>query len=111
MEQAGRLRRPVIPVECDHNAHLYFAILPEDVDRGQVLSELRSRQAHCLFHYVPLHDSPAGRRYTRTHGELKVTDAMSARLIRLPLWVGIPPSDQEYVVECLAEAIENARKV
>ncbi len=106
MEQAGKLRRPIIPVECDHNAHLYFCVLPEGVDRKPVLQKLHEQDVHCLFHYVPLHDSPAGQKYGRVHGDLKVTEDLSERLVRLPLWVGIPPEDQEYVVDCLEKAIE-----
>ncbi len=110
MEQAGKLRRPIIPVECDHNAHLYFAVLPPHVDRREVLASLNAQEVSCLFHYVPLHDSPAGKRYARVHGSLAVTEDMAARLIRLPLWVGIPSESQEFVVECLDQAIEQAGK-
>jgi dTDP-4-amino-4,6-dideoxygalactose transaminase len=107
-EQKGLVRRPIIPVECDHNAHLYFVILPKEVDRKAVLKELNDQEISCLFHYVPLHDSPAGRKYARVHDELKVTEEMSERLIRLPLWVGIPPADQAIVVDGLNKALENA---
>ncbi|MDA0978163.1 MAG: dTDP-4-amino-4,6-dideoxygalactose transaminase [Proteobacteria bacterium] len=109
MEQQGRLRRPVIPVECDHNAHLYYGILPAEVDRGVVLSYLKEQQIHCLFHYVPLHDSPAGKKYARTHGDLVVTESMASRLLRLPLWVGITSDDQERVVATLDRAIDLGR--
>lgn len=110
MEQQGRIRRPIIPVECDHNAHLYFAVLPGDVNRKQVLAELSDKDVHCLFHYVPLHDSPAGKKYARIHNSLPVTEDLASRLIRLPLWVGIPSADQEFVVESLETAIKNASK-
>lgn len=106
MEQEGKLRRPIIPVECDHNAHLYFGVLPEGVDRKPILKQLHEQEVYCLFHYVPLHDSPAGRKYGRVHGELKVTNDLSERLVRLPLWVGIPAEDQEFVVDCLEKAID-----
>lgn len=106
MEQEGKLRRPIIPVECDHNAHLYFCVLPEGVDRKPILQQLHEQEVYCLFHYVPLHDSPAGMKYGRVHGDLKVTNDLSERLVRLPLWVGIPAEDQEFVVDCLEKAIE-----
>lgn len=108
MEQQGKLRRPIIPVECDHNAHLYFVVLPRHVDRKAVLKELVDQEIYCLFHYVPLHDSPAGKKYARVHDSLPVTEEMSNRLIRLPLWVGISSGDQELVVEALSTAIDNA---
>lgn len=106
MEQEGKLRRPIIPVECDHNAHLYFAILPEGVDRKPILEALHEQEVYCLFHYVPLHDSPAGKKFGRVHGDLKITDSLSERLIRLPLWVGIPSEHQEFVVNCLEKALD-----
>lgn len=106
MEQAGKLRRPIIPVECDHNAHLYFAVLPEGIERKPILERLHEQEVYCLFHYVPLHDSPAGEKYGRVHGNLAVTRSLSERLIRLPLWVGIPPDHQEFVVDCLEKAID-----
>ncbi len=105
-EQKGWLRRPIIPVECDHNAHLYFAVLHEGIDRKDLLKELSDQDIHCLFHYVPLHDSPAGQKYARVHDALPVTEEMSERLIRLPIWVGIPSSDQERVVEALETCLE-----
>jgi dTDP-4-amino-4,6-dideoxygalactose transaminase len=108
MEQSGLIRRPVIPVECDHNAHLYYVILPAGTDRGQVLAELHAKEIYCLFHYVPLHDSPAGLKYGRVHDSLPVTEEMADRLVRLPLWVGIPAEDQELVVESLKQALETA---
>lgn len=107
-EQAGRLRRPFIPEDCAHNAHLYYVILPEDADRAAILRKLHQQGIFCLFHYVPLHDSPAGRQYGRMHEALPVTESMAARLVRLPLWVGIGSADQARVVNCLAAAIDQA---
>ena len=60
-------------------------------------------QAH--FHYVPLHSSPAGLRFGRTHGELPITDAVAGRLIRLPLWMGMSDADVERVCEAVAWAL------
>jgi dTDP-4-amino-4,6-dideoxygalactose transaminase len=54
-----------------------------------------------VFHYVPLHSSPAGRRLGRAHGELAVTESIAERLVRLPLWVGLTPAQQDRVVEVL----------
>jgi len=78
------------------------------VDRKAVLKELADQEIYCLFHYVPLHDSPAGKKYARVHDSLPVTEDISNRLIRLPLWVGIPSVDQELVVDSLSDAIDNA---
>ncbi|MNU08306.1 dTDP-4-amino-4,6-dideoxygalactose transaminase [compost metagenome] len=59
---------------------------------------------HAVFHYVPLHSSPAGQRYGRVHGEMTTTDSQSERLVRLPLWVGLTPEQQDRVVHELAHA-------
>ena len=109
LEAAGLIRRPVIPADCEHNGHMYYVILPAAVDRQAVLSEFRRQDIWAVFHYVPLHTSPAGQRYGRTQAELKVTDDLPARLLRLPLWVGLTPEQQERVVDLLQHAIGKAR--
>ena len=60
------------------------------------------------FHYVPLHNAPAGRKYARTHGELTVTEDLSARLVRLPLWVGISDADVAAVVHAVDAVARSA---
>ncbi len=106
-ESGEYLRRPIVPAECRHNAHMYYILLPPRVDRQIVLSEMRRRGVSAIFHYVPLHSSPAGLRYCRTSGELPVTDSVSRRLIRLPLWMGISYEQQVRVVETLAGVIKD----
>lgn len=86
LEASGVLRRPIVPADCSHNAHMYYALLAPEIDRDAVLSALRDADIGSVFHYVPLHSSPAGLRYGRPHGSMKMTDGQSARLIRLPLW-------------------------
>lgn len=105
LEAAGILRRPVIPENCQHNAHMYYALLAQDIDRQRVLEALKSKGIYSVFHYVPLHISPAGRRYGRTHGTLRNTIQQADRLIRLPMWVGLDASAQERVVSELNTAI------
>ena len=106
LEIDGLLRRPHIPLGCEHNAHMFYVLLNKEVDRNNVLQEMRRNDVHAIFHYVPLHSSPAGRRYGRAHGELVFTDILSERIVRLPLWIGIQESDQERVVETLEAAIK-----
>jgi dTDP-4-amino-4,6-dideoxygalactose transaminase len=104
-ESKGILRRPIVPVECQHNAHMYYVLLGPEVDRQAVLNKLKQNSINAVFHYVPLHSSPAGRRYGRTHGSLAVTEQQSERLIRLPLWVGLTEEQQDRVVDCLLESV------
>lgn len=81
LEQRGLLRRPIIPQGCSHNAHMYYVLLAPSADREEVLARLTSEGIGAVFHYVPLHDSPAGRRYGRTNGNLTVTNDVASRLI------------------------------
>ncbi|EHP40433.1 TDP-4-oxo-6-deoxy-D-glucose transaminase [Cupriavidus basilensis OR16] len=104
LESKGALRRPIIPEDCQHNAHMYYVLLSPEIDRQAVLSELKRNQISSVFHYVPLHSSPAGQRYGRTCGSLDITDRQSERLIRLPLWVGLTRAQQDRVVDVLANA-------
>ena len=103
--EALGLRMPVIPAECEHNAHLFYLLLPSPVHRTEILNDLNARGVNAVFHYVPLHSSPAGVRYGRAAGAMSVTDDCSARLIRLPLWVGMPEDASREVVDRLSESV------
>jgi len=105
LENKGLLRRPVIPAECQHNAHMYYVILKQGIDRQRVLEHFKRHDVHTLFHYVPLHSSPAGRRVGRAHGDLQVTDTQSERLVRLPMWRNLTEANQEEIVGLLTEAV------
>jgi dTDP-4-amino-4,6-dideoxygalactose transaminase len=105
LERRGLLRRPIIPRDCSHNAHMYYVLLAPGADRAAVLGDLVNDDIWAVFHYVPLHNSPAGRRYGRTNGDLIITDDLSARLIRLPMWVGLQEADQNRVVDALTRIL------
>lgn len=105
LEVKGLLRRPIVPDECQHNAHMYYVLLAPEIDRQKVLSDFKRNGIFSVFHYVPLHSSPGGMRYGRAQGELEVTNRQSARLIRLPLWVELAEEQQGRVVEVLCNAI------
>lgn len=108
LEAQGLLRRPIVPMNCRHNAHMYFILLAPYIDRQAVLGGLKSHEIFAVFHYVPLHSSPAGKRYGRPHGSLAITNSMSDRLVRLPLWVGLTGAQQDRVVQVLAEVLTKA---
>lgn len=105
LEAVGKVRRPIVPPECGHNAHLYYLLLPDLSARMRFISQLKANGINSLFHYVPLHDAPAGKRYGRTHGSLDITSATSDRLVRLPLWPGLEDTAIDRVVECAYEAV------
>jgi dTDP-4-amino-4,6-dideoxygalactose transaminase len=104
LEVEGLARRPVVPEGCRHNGHVYFLILPEG-QRDPVLRELQEQGVGACFHYVPLHSSPAGRRFGRTAGDLSHTDRLSRSLVRLPLWAGLRPEAVDRVVEVTRRAV------
>lgn len=105
LENQGLLRRPIVPADCSHNAHMYYILLASNIERQTVLDALKANNIGAVFHYVPLHSSPCGSRYGRVHGELTVTDSIAARLIRLPLWIGLSEEQQDKVVSVLEQAL------
>ena len=105
LEDQGLIRRPVVPDDRLHNAHLYYVLVPDRATRDRLLVELEEREVYAVFHYVPLHSAPAGRRYGRTHGTLEVTDDVSGRLVRLPLWAGMTDEQVEHVIASVAEVL------
>lgn len=108
LEKMGLLRRPIVPENCQHNAHMYYVLVAAETDRQAVLARLKANGIYSVFHYIPLHTSPAGCRYGRGHGDLSVTTMQSERIIRLPLWVGLTEGEQDYVVTQLRQALEEA---
>jgi len=107
LEAQGLIRRPIIPIDCHHNAHMYYVLLNPKIDRQAVLSELKRNEIYSVFHYVPLHSSPGGKRYSRVNGSMKVTDLQSECLLRLPLWVGLTEDHQHRIVDVLTRTITN----
>ncbi len=109
LEQAGHLRRPTIPQDCRHNAHMYYLLLEDERRRDRFIESLAAQNIHALFHYVPLHSSVAGERFGRVAGELPVTERAGSTLARLPLWVGMGEPDIERVCEAVEQALRPAR--
>jgi dTDP-4-amino-4,6-dideoxygalactose transaminase len=104
LENTGKLRRPIIPDGCRHNAHMYYILLESMDKRAAIISHLKEQGVLAVFHYVPLHNSPAGKKFGRTSGLLTHTDGLADRLLRLPLWVGMDEA-QDMVIEQLNAAI------
>ena len=101
LEQAGHLRRPVVPEHCGHNAHMYYLVMPDLDSRTEFIRHMGGRGIACAFHYVPLHSSPFGRQVGRVCGAMTVTDQVADSLVRLPMWVGL--EDQiDFVIDAVA---------
>jgi dTDP-4-amino-4,6-dideoxygalactose transaminase len=97
LEAAEQLRRPIVPSGCDHNGHLYYVLLPDQERRARLINALKVLGISAPFHYVPLHTSPAGRRFGRWQGSLPITERAGECLLRLPLWVGLEPHLDEVI--------------
>ena len=103
LEKSGRLRRPIVPVDCNHNAHMYYLLLHDLAERTEFIYAMRQKDIHCVFHYVPLHSSPAGQRYGRANGSLEITNIQSERLVRLPMFFELSDAQQERVVDAASK--------
>lgn len=110
LEAEGLVRGPDIPADRVHNAHMYYLLLPDLKARTDLIEALAARDILAVFHYVPLHSSPAGRLYGRAHGELTRTDELSSRLVRLPLWASMDDAAVERVIHATREAIRRPRR-
>ena len=108
LEQAGLLTRPTVPQICAANAHIYYVLMPTAEKRAEVIRRTRAAGIATVFHYVPLHSAPAGLRFARQHGTLARTDELSARLVRLPLWPGLPDEDVDAVAALVGEVSRGA---
>ena len=89
LEKANKIRRPIVPKTCVHNAHMYYMLLPDLETRTHLIHELKAQNIQSVFHYVPLHSAPAGSRFGRSHESMDVTNTVSECLVRLPLWLGV----------------------
>lgn len=89
---------PFVPDNCAQNAHMFYIILPTAELKLQLISRLRDDSINAPFHYVPLHNAPAGLKFARTSGNLLNTESISERLVRLPLFPKMA-SQQDYVID------------
>ena len=99
LEVAGKLRRPTVPADCIHNAHMYYMLLESLAQRTEVIARLKLKGINSVFHYVPLHNSPAGMKYGRANGALPNTESLADRLVRLPMWLGMEDGQDQVIFE------------
>lgn len=103
LTEEGILGLPYIPQHCTHNAHMFY-IKVADLDiRTALINYLVSNGILAVFHYIPLHNSPAGQKYGYFHGEDKFTTSESNRLIRLPMFYKLGQEDIEFVCKKIYE--------
>lgn len=106
LEAREKVRRPIVPDHCEHNAHIYYLLLPDLNRRTDFINHLRQADTNPIFHYIPLHSSPAGKRFGRANGDLSLTEEISERLVRLPLWFGLKEDDLSNIIEMTYDALK-----
>lgn len=99
LEKRGVIELPFVPQECTHNAHMFWLKTKDLEERSRFISYMKENGVLCVFHYVPLHSAPAGRKYGRFSGEDRYTTKESERLVRLPLYYNMTEEDQSKVIE------------
>lgn len=103
LAESGRIGLPYIPGECRHNAHMFYIKVKDLDERTRLIAFMKSRGIHLVFHYIPLHTAPAGKKYGEFVGDDKYTTKESERLVRLPLYYGIKKIDVERVISGIFE--------
>lgn len=103
LKKKGCIDLPVVPEGCVHNAHMFYIKTKDLEERSKLIDFLKENGIGAVFHYIPLHSSPAGQQFGRFHGEDKYTTKESERLLRLPMYYGLEKKDIEYVVSKIKE--------
>lgn len=101
LEQQGRLSLPSVPENCTHNAHMFYIRLADNSVRSRLIDWMKEADILAVFHYIPLHSSPAGQQFGRFHGTDRYTTVESERLLRLPLFYNLSDNNQKTVIGSL----------
>jgi len=103
LQAAGKIELPSITAACTHNAHMFYLKVADLDERTALLDHFKANDILAVFHYVPLHTATAGEQFARFQGEDRYTTKESERLIRLPMWYGLPKDDQARVISAIEE--------
>ena len=102
LEEKNLMRLPIVPDECQHNAHMFYILLRDEKTRNDLMSFLKKeKNILSVFHYIPLHSAPMGRKAAPNNPDLPVTDDLSARILRLPFYYSLTEDDQEYIIKSI----------
>lgn len=102
LRDAGHFELAQIPAGIEHNAHMFYLLLPDQETRTNFIEHLKSRDVMAIFHYIPLHSAPAGLKFGRVSGSMANTDDLASRLVRLPLFVELA-DEQQQVIAAVSE--------
>jgi len=110
LEDRGFIDLPVIPKNCEHNAHMFYVKCKNPEERSALINYLKEEGIYAVFHYVPLHSSEAGLKFGRFHGEDEFTTKESERLVRLPMYYGLEAEKTKYVIDTIFSFYLNEHK-
>ena len=99
LKDRGCIELPVIPDNCEHNAHMFYIKCKDLKERTELIKYLKSHEILAVFHYIPLHTADAGLKYGRFNGEDIYTTKESERLLRLPMFYGLEREKIDYIVD------------
>ena len=105
-EDAGIIRLPIVPDYAEHNAHLFYLLFHDEQTRDRIMNQLKGEGINAVFHYVPLHSSPVGLGLGYRKEDLPVTEVMSGRLLRLPMYAGMSNAEKEYIISMLKRILD-----
>lgn len=101
LEDKGIIKLPVIPKYSTSNYHMFYILLNSENERDYLMNELRKRGIYAVFHYVPLHNSKMGNKLGYSQGDLPVTENLSSRILRLPMYVELNHREIHYIIESI----------
>ena len=107
LKEKGNLELPIIPIDCDHNGHMFYIKVKDLSERERLQKYLRTKEIGSAFHYIPLHSSPEGLKECRFVGDDVYTTKESERLLRLPMYYKLEKKDIETVCNCVNDFFEN----
>lgn len=99
LEENGLIKIQSVPEYSKHNAHMFYIKARDLEERTELLKYLKQNGVQAVFHYIPLHDAPAGKKFGRFNGEDKYTTSESEKLVRLPMYYGLTKKDQDVVIK------------
>ncbi|WP_133139484.1 dTDP-4-amino-4,6-dideoxygalactose transaminase [Legionella genomosp. 1] len=108
LESESLITRPFVPENCQHNAHMYYLKLPSNNERAEFIEAMKKSGIQTVFHYIPLHSSPAGIQFGSFAGEDSFTSKESERLVRLPLWYNLSLDETEWIIKQIGNYFRNS---
>lgn len=106
----GIIKRQFIPADCKHNAHMYYIRFKDLDTRSAFIQHMKQNEIGTVFHYIPLHSSPAGQKFCKTFGDLNNTDTVSDTLVRLPMFYELDDKSFDAVIACAEKFFESLSK-